>query len=65
LVLPGIKIERPHEVLKPKELDYIRLVIAYKNEKGKKIYTKFTRINGIESNMICKIKPFFFRSLVK
>jgi hypothetical protein len=64
-VIPGIRIENPQFDLRPRELDKIRLVIAYENEKGKRYYTKFTRINEKENNKIIRFKPFLLEGLTK
>lgn len=57
--IPGLKIQNPEKELKPKELDQVRLILKYKNEKGKIFYTKFLKKGKIESNKLRSLKPFF------
>ena len=65
IVTPGIKIPNPQTALMPKELNSIRLVVKYKNEKGKVFYTKFMRLDKTETNKIKTMKPWLIHGLVK
>jgi hypothetical protein len=64
-VLPGLKIENPEEELKPKTLNNIRLVIRYKNEKGKTLYTKFRRKGMKEKNKMMSWRPYIIKQLIQ
>lgn len=65
IVTPGIKIPNPQTALMPKELNTIRLVVKYKNEKGKVFYTRFMRLDKTETNKIKTMKPWLIHGLVK
>lgn len=64
-VIPGLKISNPQKALRPNELNTIRLVVKYKNEKGKVFYTKFLRKDNEETNRIKSVKPWIINGLVK
>src|SRR5690554_1377937 len=64
-VIPGLKIPNPQKALRPNELNTIRLVLKFKNEKGKVYYTKFIRKNNEETNRIKSVKPWIINGLVK
>lgn len=65
IILPGIKIDNAKDVLMPKELNDIRLILKYDNEKGKTFYTKFRRYKNQESNEFYRRKPYLFFSVIK
>lgn len=58
IYMPGLKIQNPEKELKPKELGLVRLILKYKNEKGKVFYTKYIKKDKFESNKLRSIKPF-------
>lgn len=61
VIFPGSKVQNPELALMPDCLKKIRLIVKYENEKGKKFYIKFTRIDNKESNKISSIRPFWFK----
>lgn len=61
VVMPGMKIRNPEKALRPQELNDIKLIVKYRNEKGSVFYTKYTKKGKVESNSQCLYKPFPFR----
>lgn len=62
IYMPGLKVQNPEKELKPKELDNVKLILKYKNEKGKVFYTKYIKKGKIENNKLRSLKPFFLLS---
>ena len=65
LYTPGLKIKSPQTELMPTELNDIKLVLKYQNEKGKTFYTKFRRKDNKESNSFHWFRPYRFRTVLK
>ncbi|MGM9478933.1 hypothetical protein ACS5PU_21095 [Pedobacter sp. GSP4] len=57
VIYPGLKQNEPSEFYKPKGLKELRLILKYKNEKGKSFYTYYTKINGEERNILFSFNP--------
>jgi hypothetical protein len=64
-IIPGIKIKTPQTTLMPIELNDIKLILKYENERGKTFYTKFRRHNKKETNTFKRFRPYLFRSILK
>lgn len=64
LITPGLKIQNPEEKLMPEILNNFNLYISYENEKGKKMYTKFTKKNNNEKNNI-KLTKLYLKNKIK
>lgn len=65
VIIPGLKVANPQVALMPVELNDIRLILKYDNEKGRTFYTKFRRYKGKETNKFCRRRPYFFFSVIK
>jgi hypothetical protein len=65
IIIPGIKIDNAKDVLMPKELNDVRLILKYENEKGKTFYTKFRRFKNKETNKFHRYRPYLFFSIIK
>lgn len=64
-IYPGIKIQTPETTLMPIELNDIKLILKYENEKGKVFYTKFRRLNKKETNLFRRFRPYRFGIVLK
>lgn len=65
IIIPGIKIDNAKDVLMPKELNDVRLILKYENEKGKTFYTKFRRFKNKETNKFHRYRPYCLFSVIK
>ncbi len=63
--LPGLKISNPQIYFKPKEFDDIKLIVKYKNSKGKLYYTKVSKKNKIEKNTYHFFRSYWFYNISK
>lgn len=57
IIYPGLKHNEPQELYKPNGLKHIRLIVKYKNEKGKSFYTYYTKVKGKEKNKLFMFNP--------